>query len=72
MLRSSVGLSLGLTAKKANRNLSAFAAKFGIREAFAQQGKAQIKVRILRAFVTKNNQSIKFSCRHIKRVFCRV
>lgn len=45
--RSSVGHSLGLTAKKANRNLSAFAAKFGIREAFAQQGKAQIKVRIL-------------------------
>ena len=45
--RSSVGHSLGLTAKKANRNLSAFATKFGIREAFAQHGKAQIKVRTI-------------------------
>ena len=38
MTRSSVGHSLGLTAKKANRNLSAFAAKYGIREAFAAAG----------------------------------
>ena len=55
--RSSVGHSLGLTAKKANRNLSAFAAKFGIREAFAQQGKAQIKVRIISPLSFGNTQS---------------
>ena len=53
MTRSSVGYSLGLTSKKANRNLSAFAAKFGIREVFAQQGKAQIKVRIFDPFVLR-------------------
>jgi len=40
----SVGLSLGLTSKRASRALAAFAAKYRIRETFAQQGKAQIKV----------------------------
>ena len=42
--RVSVGLSLGLTSKRASRALAAFAAKYRIRETFAQQGKAQIKV----------------------------
>ena len=41
----SVAQSLGLTSKRANRALAAFAAKHRIRESFAQQGKAQIKVR---------------------------
>ena len=72
MTRSSVGHSLGLTAKKANRNLSAFAAKYGIREAFAQQGKAQIKVRIILPLSFENTQSNAMLCRHIERIFCRV
>ena len=42
--RVSVAQSLGLTSKRANRALAAFAAKHRIRESFAQQGKAQIKV----------------------------
>lgn len=40
----SVAQSLGLTSKRANRALAAFASKYHIRESFAQQGKAQIKV----------------------------
>ena len=45
----SVAQSLGLTSKRANRALAAFAAKHRIRETFAQQGKAQIKVSAPRA-----------------------
>ena len=48
----SVAQSLGLTSKRANRALAAFAAKHRIRETFAQQGKAQIKVSAPRAFTT--------------------
>ena len=44
MTRVSVAQSLGLTSKRANRCLAAFAAKYHIRETFAQRGKAQIKV----------------------------
>ena len=50
--RVSVAQSLGLTSKRANRALAAFAAKHRIRETFAQQGKAQIKVSAPRAFTT--------------------
>ncbi|CAL5218407.1 g83 [Coccomyxa viridis] len=42
--RVSVAQSLGLTSKRANRSLAAFAAKYHIRENFAQRGKAQIKM----------------------------
>ncbi len=44
MTKVSVAQSLGLTSKRANRALAAFAAKYHIRENFAQRGKAQIKV----------------------------